>query len=58
MDVVRELGGVNVLEEEAGQWAMSETALKWAKSTVWSRSFNIKSLGVVQMTHVLQQQVV
>ncbi|KAK9916904.1 hypothetical protein WJX75_008596 [Coccomyxa subellipsoidea] len=46
--IQRELGGVNVLEEEAGQWAMSETALKWAKSTVWSRSFNIKSLGAAQ----------
>ncbi|BDA40695.1 probable actin-histidine N-methyltransferase at N-terminal half [Coccomyxa sp. Obi] len=46
--IQRELGGINVLEEDGGLWGTSEEALKWAKSTVWSRAFNITFLGDAQ----------
>ena len=42
---VRKLGGSDLAAEEAGAWALGEEALKWAKSTVWSRAFNISYLG-------------
>ena len=44
----REVGGSNLADEEAGAWALSEEALSWAKSTVWSRAFNISYLGAAQ----------
>ncbi len=37
--------GAKVLEEAAGGWALSDKAILWAKSTVWSRAFNIPYLG-------------
>ncbi|CAL8466995.1 g6531 [Coccomyxa elongata] len=46
--IQRELGGINVLEEDGGLWGTSEEVLKWAKSTVWSRAFNIASMGDAQ----------
>jgi len=37
--------GAKVLQEAAGGWALSDKAILWAKSTVWSRAFNIPYLG-------------
>ena len=37
--------GAKVLQEAAGGWALSDKAVLWAKSTVWSRAFNIPYLG-------------
>ncbi|DBB06668.1 TPA: hypothetical protein ACH3X1_012179 [Trebouxia sp. C0004] len=37
--------GANVFQEAAGGWALSDKAILWAKSTVWSRAFNIPYLG-------------
>ncbi len=37
--------GAKVLEEAAGGWALSDKAILWAKSTVWSRAFNVPYLG-------------
>ena len=41
-----ELGGPDMLQTGCGGWALSHEALRWAKSTVWSRAFNIPYLGV------------
>ncbi len=41
----RDFGGPPVLEEQLQGWLMSDEALRWAKSTVWSRAFNVKFLG-------------
>lgn len=35
----------HVLQDGAAGWAMTDEALIWAKSTVWSRAFNIPYLG-------------
>ena len=40
------LGGPDTLQTGCGGWAMSHEALRWAKSTVWSRAFNIPYLGL------------
>ena len=40
------LGGHDTLQAGCGGWAMSHEALRWAKSTVWSRAFNIPYLGL------------
>ncbi|CAL5225504.1 g8333 [Coccomyxa viridis] len=40
-----ELGGPSTLQDGAAGWAMTDEALIWAKSTVWSRAFNIPYLG-------------
>ena len=40
------LGGSDTMETGCGGWAMSHEALRWAKSTVWSRAFNIPYLGL------------
>ncbi|DBA67229.1 TPA: hypothetical protein ACH3X2_001539 [Trebouxia sp. C0005] len=37
--------GAKVLQEADGGWALSDKAILWAKSTVWSRAFNIPYLG-------------
>ena len=38
--------GAKVLQEADGGWALSDKAILWAKSTVWSRAFNIPYLGI------------
>ncbi|KAK9823277.1 hypothetical protein WJX72_001533 [[Myrmecia] bisecta] len=50
VDLHRELSGgqgPDVLSTGEGGWGMSEDAIKWAKSSVWSRAFNIPYLGAV-----------
>lgn len=42
-----ESGGPATLQGGCGGWAMTDEALRWAKSTVWSRAFNIPYLGVM-----------
>ena len=37
--------GSEVLEQVDGGWLLSDQAVLWAKSTVWSRAFNIPYLG-------------
>ena len=40
------LGVPDTLQTGCGGWDMSHEALRWAKSTVWSRAFNIPYLGL------------
>lgn len=37
--------GSELLEQAADGWPLSDRAVLWAKSTVWSRAFNIPYLG-------------
>lgn len=37
--------GSELLEQADGGWPLSDKAVLWAKSTVWSRAFNIPYLG-------------
>lgn len=41
----RDTAGSDLLEQAAGGWPLSDRAVLWAKSTVWSRAFNIPYLG-------------
>ena len=50
--------GSSVLRTFRDGWALTEAAARWARSTVWSRSFTVKSLAdgarnVVAMVPVL-----
>ena len=40
---------VGLMQGGCSGWAMTDEALQWAKSTVWSRAFNIPYLGVLPL---------
>lgn len=42
----------NSAQDGAGGWAMTDEALLWARSTVWSRAFNVPYLGACILSPV------
>lgn len=43
--IVPNTAGSELLEQADDGWLLSDKAVLWAKSTVWSRAFNIPYLG-------------
>lgn len=49
----RELGGGDLPAGGAWAWAAGAEAVRWARSAVWSRAFNLRCLGAAPRPMVL-----